>query len=208
MPIPLLLQDRQQVRDAIDRILAEKEFRPAKNGIGAWIGEQFEKLARWIAELFGLHGVGSARAMLVTFLILAAVLLAWVTARSLARRRPGVAGNPPVPAADRREATVAALRAAAREAAARGDHLAALRLAFRALVVGLSERGELKFRDAWTNRELLERGAPRRDVVPFLAALVPRLDAQSFGREPATPEDFARIDALCDRLLPKRSAAS
>jgi len=38
MPIPLLLQDRQQVRDAIDRILAEKEFRPAKNGIGAWIG--------------------------------------------------------------------------------------------------------------------------------------------------------------------------
>ena len=194
------LQDRAQVRETIDRILAEKEFRP-KRGLGAWIAEQFENLVRWIEKLFGFHGEGSARAVLVTFLILAAVLLGWAFARSLARRRPVSAALEPARTADRRAATVAALRAAAREAAARGDHLAALRLAFRALVVGLSERGELAYRDAWTNRELLDRGAPRREVLPLLAALVPRLDAQSFGREPATPEDFARIDALCDRLL-------
>jgi hypothetical protein len=88
----------------------------------------------------------------------------------------------------------------AREAADRGDHVAALRLLFRTLVVGLSERGELAYRDSWPNRELLERGAPKRDVLPILAPLVPRLDAQSFGREPAGPDDVARLTAVCDRL--------
>jgi hypothetical protein len=207
MLLSLLLQDRARVKETIDRILAEKEFRPAKGGLGSWLAEKFEKLADWISELFGLHSVGSARAMLVTFLILVAVLLGWAVARAIALRRPAVLRNAPAPAPDRRAATVAALRAAAREAAARGDHLAALRLAFRALVVGLSERGDLAYRDAWTNRELLERGAPRREVLPLLAALVPRLDAQSFGREPATAEDFARIDSLCDRLLARGAAA-
>ncbi|HZO10199.1 MAG TPA: DUF4129 domain-containing protein, partial [Myxococcota bacterium] len=86
-------------------------------------------------------------------------------------------------------------------AAARGDRVAALRLLFRALVLGLSQRGELEYRDAWTNRELLERGAPPRDVAPVLAALVPRLDAQSFGHEPAVAEDVERLAALCDRFL-------
>ena len=209
MPLsPLLpLQDRARIRETIDRILADKEFRPAKGGLGAWLARKFEKLADWISDLFGLHGSGSARAMLVTFLILAAVLLGWAVARAIARRRPAARGLAPAPAVDRRAATVAALRAAAREAAARGDHLAALRLAFHALVVGLSERGDLAYRDAWTNHELLERGAPRRELLPLLAALVPRLDAQSFGREPATAEDFARIDALCDRLLATGTAA-
>ena len=76
-----------------------------------------------------------------------------------------------------------------------------MRLYFRALVLGLSERGELRYRDAWTNRELLELGAPRRDVLPLLLPLVPRLDAQSFGREPTTAEDVDRLASLCDRLL-------
>ncbi len=206
MPLAFLLQDRARVRDTIDRILSDKEFRPAKSGLGDWIAEKFEKLVDWISELFGIPSAGSARAVLITFLILAAVLFGWALLRALARRRPAAVGLAGAPVADRRAATVAALRAAAREAAARGDHLAALRLAFRALVVGLSERGELAYRDAWTNRELLERGAPRREVLPLLAALVPRLDAQSFGREPATAEDFARIDSLCDRLLATREA--
>ena len=70
-----------------------------------------------------------------------------------------------------------------------------------ALVLGLSERGELEYRDAWTNRELLERGSPRRDVAPILAGLVPRLDAQSFGHEPAGPADVENLSSLCDRLL-------
>jgi len=120
------------------------------------------------------------------------------------------ADAPPRPAGDaievRRAASVAALRREARAAAARGDRLGALRLLFRALVLGLSERGELEYRDAWTNRELLERGSPRRDVAPLLAGLVPRLDAQSFGREPAEPADVEHLASLCDRLLGRMSA--
>jgi hypothetical protein len=200
-------EDRAQVRATIDRILAGREFHRAQDGFGAWVVKQLDKLGHWIGELFGLPSAGSARTVLLSFLTLAAVLLAWALVRALARRRPAVERLASTPAADRRAATVAALRAEARNAAARGDHLAALRLAFRALVVGLSERGELEYRDAWTNRELLDRGAPRREVLPLLAGLVPRLDAQSFGREPAGAEDFARLDALCDRLLSTGAAS-
>ena len=194
--------DRAAVRETIDGILARKEFRPADRGLSEWIAERFAKAVRWIADLFGLGDAGSAQAILVTFLVLTGVALAWFLARAFARARvPAGAAPAPSLGRDLRAATVAALRDEAREAAARGDHLAALRLTFRALVVGLSERGDLAYRDAWTNRELLERGSPRRDVLPVLAPLVPRLDAQSFGREPAGPEDVARLAAICDRLL-------
>ena len=194
--------ERAAVRETIDRILAQEEFRPAGRTLSDWIAERFERMARWLSELLGLGGAGSAKAVLVTFLVLGVVALAWVLARAIARRRETSPLAPAASAApDARRLTVAALRREAQAAAGRGDHLAALRWLFRALVVGLSERGDLAYRDAWTNRELVERGSPRREVLPLLAPLVPRLDAQSFGREPAGPEDVARLAAICDRLL-------
>ena len=53
---------------------------------------------------------------------------------------------------------VLALRAAARTARAEGDVRLALRQLFLALFLGLGERGDLRYHDAWTNRELLRRG--------------------------------------------------
>lgn len=196
------LQDRAAVRETIDRILARKEFRPADKTLSDWIGEKLERFGHWIGDLLGIADAGSVRTIVTTFLVLATLALAWSIVRAFALRRSLEAPRPsPVPAPDLRAATVETLRRMAREAADRGDHVVALRLLFRALVVGLSERGELAYRDSWTNRELLERGAPRGDVLPALMSLVPRLDAQSFGREPAGPDDVARLDAVCDRLL-------
>jgi hypothetical protein len=198
---PPLLQDRTVVRETIDRILARREFQPADHSLSDWIGKQLERFFRWIGDLLGIADAGSVRTILMTFLVLAALGFAWSIVRALALRRKLDAPPSSAPAPDLRAATVDALRRMAREAADRGEHVAALRLLFRALVVGLSERGELAYREAWTNRELLERGAPRRDVLELLASLVPRLDAQSFGREPAGPDDVARLSAVCDRLL-------
>ncbi len=196
------LQDRAAVRETIDRILARKEFRPADKTLSDWIGEKLERVAHWIGDLLGIADAGSVRTIVTTFLVLATLALAWSIVRAFALRRGLEAPRPSSALApDLRAATVETLRRMAREAADRGDHVAALRLLFRALVVGLSERGELAYRDSWTNRELLERGAPKRDVLPILAPLVPHLDAQSFGREPAGPDDVARLAAICDRLL-------
>jgi len=195
--------DREAARERIERILAGDEFRRDGSALGKWLDETLKEILQWLGDLLGIADQGSARVALLVFLGILALALVWILARMMSRRQRPPAG----PATDARSpaaaraADVAELRRHARAAAHAGDHVAALRLYFRAIVIGLSERGDLRYRDAWTNRELLERGAPRREVVPLLAPLVPRLDAQSFGREPAGPEDVARLAGLCDRLL-------
>jgi hypothetical protein len=203
--IGLLVQgsDPEAVRERIRRILARDEFDQGGSALARWFAERVEKASEWLRDLLGISA-GSARFALALVLAAAALLLLWGIGRIVARRRPRAddgMDRGSASAASLRAASVAALRREARAAAGRGDRLAALRLYFRALVIGLSERGELRYRDAWTNRELLERGSPRREVLPLLAPLVPRLDAQSFGREPASAEDVDRLAALCDRLL-------
>lgn len=89
----------------------------------------------------------------------------------------------------------------AREARAKRAFADALRFYAWALVVGLSERGDLEYRDAWTNRELVERGRPRPEALRVLAPLVPELDAKSFGHEPALEADVERLERLCREHL-------
>jgi hypothetical protein len=209
---------REEVRSRLDAILAREEFGESTS----WIGEQWAKLldtlGEWIRDLFGVADPATSAVIVEVLLWLAAAgilaaIVYWIV-RWARNRERAPASRALRPREDLRAASVAALRREARAAADRGDPVAALRLLFRALVLGLSERGELEYRNAWTNRELFERGAPRRDVAPVLFALVPRLDAQSFGREPAArldaqsfgrepagPEDVERLSSLCDRLL-------
>jgi len=195
--------DRGEVRAHLDRILERDEFQHAPNALMRWIDEKLRRFAEWFGDLLGVADPRAAQRALIVFLGLLALALLWALFRMLRdARRASVGDGAPAPAGDAaRAAGVAALRRAARVAAAAHDHVGALRLYFRALVLGLSERGELRYRDAWTNRELLERGAPRQEVLPLLAPLVPRLDAQSFGHEPAGADDVARLADLCDRLL-------
>ena len=73
-------------------------------------------------------------------------------------------------------------------------------LAF-ALVVGLGRRGNLEYRDAWTNRELLARGRPSTEVATLLSPLVDELDRKMFGRDETTAADVERLETLCSRWL-------
>ena len=93
------------------------------------------------------------------------------------------------------------LLAEARAARARGDLPLALRLFFFALVVGLGRVGDLEYHDAWTNRELLQRGSPSPQVARSLEGVVRELDLKGFGRVPTVAGDVDRLEALCSRLL-------
>lgn len=195
----------EDVRLAVDEILAGPEFQPGTS----WIQRAANAIKDWLIELFpGLASSGNAfleaaRIFVWVVLITVVVLLVWVLVRSIQRLRTPAAASGEVaedPVADRAR-RVARLRREARAAGARGDHVLALRLEFTALVVGLGERGDLQYRDAFTNRELLERGKPGPEAERVLRPIVPGLDRKSFGGEPADAGDFARLAALCDRLL-------
>lgn len=192
----------EAVAAALERALARPELREQGELFARFLGRFID----WLGELFdfGISPSESlAAARVVWWIVLA--LLGFMLVRLLLRlareglelRRsgPGPAGAALV------VARVAELRARARAAEAAGDWLAALRLYFFALVVGLGQRGDLEYRDAWTNRELLARGDPAPAVARQLAPLVRELDERSFGSLLAGPEDARRYAAACDRLL-------
>ncbi len=191
------------VRAAIDDVLASTEFHHAPTG--------FDRVREWIADLLeGLLPEGSfdaatlsGLAQVLVWVVLAALVafVVWGIARTITWNRAHVEAEAAADPEVRRARRVAELRSLARAANARGEHVLALRLEFTALVVGLGERGDLEYRDAFTNRELLERGKPGRDAEAVLRPIVPDLDRKSFGGEPATAADFARLSSLCDRLL-------
>jgi hypothetical protein len=192
--------DPAAVRVALER--AFERTKPESHVVRDFFVQRFLDAWDWIKRVLGLgHGVfGGALSWLVLALIVAALVALALRLFPYALRRETSAFGPQS-ASDMRAMRVADLRRRAREAEAAGDHAQALRFYFWALVVGLGQRGELEYRDAWTNRELLERGAPRPDVERVLRPLVPELDRKTFGRVPADADDVRRMAELCDNWL-------
>jgi hypothetical protein len=194
-------RDPEAIRRAVESVLARDEFvRPEDPG-PSWLAKLGHEFLKWLEDIFDL-APGGAGMLLQTllyallaigFVLLLVALLRGALARAREPAAPGTAGL--------RAARVAELLAQARAADARGELAQALRFYFWALVVGLSERGDLEYRDAWTNRELVERGHPRPEVQRLLAALVPDLDAKSFGPMPATAADVEQLSSLCREHL-------
>lgn len=195
------------VRTKIDEILARPEYHPRENPLLAWFEKVWSKILDALSGLFGISSHAAGNMMLVLVYVgLAALVVLLVV--SVLRRRGAVAKSSAKPAVDpevQRALRVQDYLQRARAAEKAGDLVLALRLYFTALVVALGERGDLEYRDAWTNRELLERGEPRPEVAEILRPLVPGLDAKSFGREPAEPADVARMSRLCEQVLAARA---
>ena len=147
-------------------------------------------------SLEGLQSAVQVFGIVVLALLIVSLLV--MLARRFERKRRG--GQEEMTLEERVASRVEELRRRAREAAAAGQWVEALRLEFFALVVGLGERGDLEYRDAWTNRELLERGSPHPAVERALRPVVRRLDAHSFGHVPSGPEEVAEFQAFCERL--------
>lgn len=188
-----------EVRRQVHEILARKEFAGEED---SW----FVRLLKALDEQLHLDlgAAGMARAVFWIMAISLGVLVAWVVIREVLLRVEAAAmaksaGRSGSSADVSRR--VEELLAASRAARAKGELVLALRLSFFALVVGLGRRGDLEYRDAWTNRELLERGAPRAEVAALLAPLVEVLDRKGFGLEPARESDVDDLEALCRRVL-------
>ena len=190
------------VRSTVDEILAGGEFRTGGNALQKWFSDLIEKITHSIGQIFGISP-GAVGAVLIYLvygaLVVAVAWIAWriIRARLHAQDSEGDA-LPEIDPLTARRARVVDLRRAARTARENKDRVLALRLYFTALVVGLGEKGDLEYRDAWTNRELLERGEPRESVERRLAPLVRDLDAVSFGGVPATDDHVDGMSNLVD----------
>lgn len=194
---------REQVQDALDGVFKASEFDQTPS--------LMEEFIDWFKGLFDFDGFGEGSFEIakyslgiVLFVVVLIVVFLFVShlRRALAEREQ--AGKSQASQSDLTRDRVAELRAAAGVAEQAGDHLLALRLYFFALVVGLGERGELSYNDAWTNRELLERGTPSVQVAAALQPLVGELDSMSFGERAVETIDVRRFESLCERWLGER----
>ncbi len=202
--IPACLQghapaDAQTVARALEKVMGKGGFAPPEP---SWL----ERLWDWLREVLDFKSPvpsGMFATLLYVLLGLLIAWLVWLLVRSLVdvrrARAAARAALPPPP--ESLAQRLARLLGEARAAEAAGDHLRALRLYFWALVVGLSQRGELAYRDAWTAREMLERGRADARVRERLDPLVREIDAKSFGGEPCSAADSARISAVCREFL-------
>lgn len=179
----------ERVHEELDGILSGSEFGGRESMLQDFLERLLDRL-----DLGHLDGA-TAAVQWGLYVVLAAVLV-WLVVvairyRPRARRDASSAAGPSV-----RE-RVDALLAEARAARTAGDLRLALRLYLFALVVGLGERGEMRYHDAWTNRELLRRGHPSERARAVLEPLVDELEPKEFGRAPIEPADVARLEALC-----------
>lgn len=191
----------EEVRAAVEQVYS----RPELSDEPGWL----YRLTEWLGGLFGEPSgealVDLGWVLLWVLVLLLAALAGWAFVR-LGGQLPAGTARRRTPAA-RVSRRVSALLAGAREARAAGDLVLALRLTFFALVVGLGRRGDLEYRDAWTNRELLARGHPSADVAARLGPLVDELDRKMFGGGNTTEGDLEHLDELCRRWLDPAPAA-
>lgn len=184
----------EEVRAALERVLARPEFASRRSMLDEWIEGAFERLDLDLSS-------GARDAFVVVGSILLVALLGWIllrVARAVRGEREGEAGGSSDEGTPDTHRRVAELRGAARAARARGELRLALRLSFLALVIGLSKQGAVAYRDAWTWRECLSRGKPRPDARALLEGLVGELEAKDFGTFPVLASDIARLEELLD----------
>jgi hypothetical protein len=192
-----------EVRRVVEEVLARPEFRSARAREPSVLSRFWDWLSDWLSSVFGISPAGAGQLILwvgCALLLAAAVFVLLQLWRAMQSARASDGATALDPHAERR-LRVGELLERARAASAAGELALALRLYFSALVIGLGERGDLEYRDSWTNRELLERGRPAPAALSLLKPLVPGLDRKSFGHEPTSPADVEALESLCARLL-------
>lgn len=196
-----------RARADVEQILHSEAFVDAnRNWFSALLDAYFEWRDKGGAERTSSGGSSAwdpSQFLLVLIIAVVVVLIVVFIVQQFKDRRSDVARSGTI--AERIASRVEEFRSRARAAEAAGDWIEALRLDFFALVIGLGERGDLDYRDAWTNRELLERGMPGKQVELALRPVVGRLDAHSFGHLPSGREEVVEFRAFCDRLLEGRA---
>ncbi len=189
---------REEVSETLANILKRAEFDSEPSLL--------EEALRWLSDRLKPEGDADFAFLLAKYVLLGlsallVALLIFLLARAIARRIVGRRGAEHDDARAAVRSRVAELRALASAASAAGDRSLAIRYLICALVVGLGQRGNLHYRDAWTNRELLERGRPTKEMRAILTPVIEEFEAKEFGNEPASAGDVARLEELCRRWL-------
>jgi len=189
------VRPREEVAAILDEVLESYEFRNERtfwDELWDWLDRNFD-----VGETLALGDV--LKGALIAILIVATILYIALWYRTLrARERLVAEGGRPVLSTLERARE---LHEEARAARRRGDERGAVRLYLHALIIGFSREGGLAYRDAWTNRELLRRGAPSLRVRDELESLVRRYEPKEFGREDILPGDLEALEALARREL-------
>ena len=184
----------ETVREVVGDVLNRADLRESEP---TFLDELIEDFLQSLD--FSPGAFSAAKDVLIVIGIVLIVLLILVALRMFFRGGSAVsAGEGPALLVRTRVAELRRLAGRAREG---GDLQLALRYLLFALVVGLGQRGNLQYRDSWTNRELLERGRPSDRVRGILAPLIRNLEAKEFGREAVTEADVEALDELCARWL-------
>ena len=183
-----------EIDAALERVLAGPAFHEEASALARF----FDQLVEWLSFEGTVSGlkllywiVLSAAALLLVWLVVHGLRTAWRT-----RATSTISAAPEDP-----RARALALSRAAAEARRAGDLRLALRLYVSAVALGLGQRGEVEYRDAWTNRELLARGQPGPRALELLLPLVRELEPAEFGRAAVRESDVDRLERVCDELL-------
>ena len=188
------VHDAETVRAELERVLARAEFRQEKSLL--------QEFLEWLAQRLGapqLDFLGELVPWLFSIALAGGILFLLAQLWKVRRQATGdwtVAEETAGPSIHER---IAGLLERARTARAAGDARLALRLYFLALLLALGGRGDLVFRDSWTNREHLRRGKPSRRARTVLEPLVRELEAKDFGDRPIGEADLERLETLVAR---------
>lgn len=200
-----VVQSRDQVREALDRVAAREEFRKL-------LGKQSEEKSgfwKWLDDFFSDSGSDSSVAQTVGsgFSWLPAVLACIVVVAILVfvvrafMVTTGKADQQEETLEDRRAQFIAEqlrLGAAARQA---GQLNLALRAYWSALVTGVGRGDDLVFRTSWTCREMLARSPIEASDVQLVAGLLEHVERLEFGDEVICTGDVDELAALCTERL-------
>lgn len=170
-----------------------------------------QRLVEWFLDLFAdvpaLDAPGWQVALVVVVATAAVVLVAWWVAGPVRLARRAARASTVVLGDDGR--TAAQLRAAADDAAARGDWSAAVLDRYRAVVRGLEERVVFDEQPGRTAQEAADAAAAH---LPGCAADLHRaarlFDDVCYGTLPARPDDDAFLRTLDGRVLAERPAGA
>jgi hypothetical protein len=192
---------REEARDLARRELAD----PAYDDEPSWLQEAVgwlldrihELLSRTTGALGGWVGIAIMVALLV-FVAYAVIYRMGPMARRARSRAPVFEGAP---------RTSAEYRAAADEAASRGDWSSAVVERYRAIVAGLEERGILDQRPGRTADEAAAEGGSALPVVAGgLGVGAGLFDAVRYGGRSATSDDDDALRHLDDAVMAARHA--
>lgn len=194
----------------LQEILARPEFQAAEgrslldrllDPIRAWVRWSLVQVWEFLARLFG-PAMDAGGSVIVLGSVLLGMLIVLGTGVVLYRlSRGNISENAALAIASilRPPRAVDEL-ARAREAAEAGQLRQAMHHHYRAVLLRLDERDYLSLDHALTNRELLPRLTDAPELADAFSELVSRFDRLWYGQTDCSPEEYAELAQLADRI--------